>query len=250
LVIIGLIVGGILTSQNMIKAAEIRATVSQMEQYSVAANTFRNKYNYLPGDLSGNYDTQFGFIPRSGAAGHGDGNGVLEGCSSAAVGTLSVFGCEIGMFWTDLSSAKLIAEEFSSATDDLLSSCANADACTTFVPITKLGRGSMFTVFGSAGRNYYEIHSVTAITTGTGAYTLANTMSPQEGFNIDDKLDDGKPLTGIVRAMTGSTTTVNTTAVPAIAAIAVCVENTNNDYNTTTEDYANSPACGLRLLMQ
>ncbi len=155
LVIIGLIVGGILTSQNMIKAAEIRATVTQMEQYSVAANTFRNKYNYLPGDLSGNNDTQFGFIARSGVAGHGDGNGVLEGCSASAVGTAAVFGCEIGMFWTDLSSSKLIAEEFNSATDDLVSSCATVDACTAFVPITKLGRGSMFTVFGAAGRNYY-----------------------------------------------------------------------------------------------
>ncbi len=75
-------------------------------------------------------------------------------------------------------------------------------------------------------------------------------MSPQEGFNIDDKLDDGKPLTGIVRAMTGSTTAVNTISVPAVAANGVCVENGNNNYNTTTEDYANSPACGLRLLMQ
>ena len=50
LVIIGLIVGGVLVGQDLIKAAEIRATVSQVEGYNSAVNTFRLKYNGLPGD--------------------------------------------------------------------------------------------------------------------------------------------------------------------------------------------------------
>ena len=51
LVIIGLIVGGVLTGQDLIKAAEIRATVGQYEKYNTAVNTFRTKYNGIPGDL-------------------------------------------------------------------------------------------------------------------------------------------------------------------------------------------------------
>ena len=41
LVIIGLIVGGVLVGQDMIKGAQIRATVAQLEKYNTAVNTFR-----------------------------------------------------------------------------------------------------------------------------------------------------------------------------------------------------------------
>ncbi len=43
LVIIGLIVGGVLVGQDLIKAAETRATVGQVEKYNAAVNTFRTK---------------------------------------------------------------------------------------------------------------------------------------------------------------------------------------------------------------
>src|SRR3954463_15618522 len=77
LVIIGLIVGGILVGQDLIKAAEIRATVGQIEKYNSAVNTFRTKYNGIPGDLSGSAGgnaSAFGLFYEStlgGTAGHG-----------------------------------------------------------------------------------------------------------------------------------------------------------------------------------
>jgi prepilin-type N-terminal cleavage/methylation domain-containing protein len=51
LVIIGLIVGGILVGRDLISAAAVRAQISQIERYHTAANTFRTKYAYLPGDI-------------------------------------------------------------------------------------------------------------------------------------------------------------------------------------------------------
>ena len=51
LVIIGLIVGGVLVGRDMIQAATIRAQVAQIEKYNAAVNTFRLKYNGLPGDM-------------------------------------------------------------------------------------------------------------------------------------------------------------------------------------------------------
>ena len=244
LVIIGLIVGGVLVGQDMIKAAEIRSTIAQLEQYNTATNTFRDKYHYIPGDITGTYATQFGFPARTGAAGHGDGNRSLEGCSSGAI----VFGCEIALFWPDLNTANLLAGSYSGV-DGLTNACATADACGAYVPETKLGHGNMITVFSSAGQNYYEIHGVSAIANATGAYTFTNSMSPQEAFNIDDKLDDGNPLRGTVRATT-SLAVPNIIATPVVAAVGVCVENTNNGYNTATEDYASAPSCGLRFKMQ
>src|SRR5665213_289434 len=81
LVIIGLIVGGILVGQDLIKAAEVRAQISQIEKYNQAVNTFRAKFGGLPGDLPAVYANQFGFIPRGSGCnnGRGDGNGLIEG---------------------------------------------------------------------------------------------------------------------------------------------------------------------------
>lgn len=79
LVIIGLIVGGVLVGQDLIRAAGVRATISQIEKYNTAVNTFRGKYGALPGDLNASVATQFGFAARGPFAGEGDGNGVIEG---------------------------------------------------------------------------------------------------------------------------------------------------------------------------
>jgi prepilin-type N-terminal cleavage/methylation domain-containing protein len=72
LVIIGLIIGGVLVGQDMIKAAEIRSTVSQIQSYDTAANTFRDKYEYVPGDVAASKVTILGLTTRTGAVGRGD----------------------------------------------------------------------------------------------------------------------------------------------------------------------------------
>ena len=85
LVIIGLIVGGILVGQDLIKAAEIRATVAQVEKYNAAVNTFRTKFNAIPGDISATQATAFGLFTETtlgNTAGHEDGNGLVEGAAS------------------------------------------------------------------------------------------------------------------------------------------------------------------------
>src|ERR1035441_8304528 len=86
LVIIGLIVGGVLVGQDLIKAAEVRAQISQIEKYNTAVNTFRGKYDALPGDIPVTLVTRFGFTAapvRAGIVGRGDGNGELDGPGGA-----------------------------------------------------------------------------------------------------------------------------------------------------------------------
>src|SRR4051812_46022246 len=106
LVIIGLVIGGILVGQDLVKAATYRAQISQIEKYNAAVNSFQVKYGYLPGDLTGSEASAIGFITRSGAAGHGDQNGFIESCSSPrnflADGIYAI-GCETTLFWSDLS---------------------------------------------------------------------------------------------------------------------------------------------------
>jgi prepilin-type N-terminal cleavage/methylation domain-containing protein len=52
LVIIGLIIGGVLAGRDLIRAAELRSLVSEVERYNSAVNAFKLKYNCLPGDCA------------------------------------------------------------------------------------------------------------------------------------------------------------------------------------------------------
>jgi prepilin-type N-terminal cleavage/methylation domain-containing protein len=82
LVIIGLVIGGVLVGRDLIDTAANRAAIAQIEQYRAATQAFRVKYGGLPGDYQATKAAQAGFTSRSGAAGHGDGNMLIEGCAA------------------------------------------------------------------------------------------------------------------------------------------------------------------------
>ncbi|MFN7094242.1 MAG: prepilin-type N-terminal cleavage/methylation domain-containing protein [Burkholderiales bacterium] len=235
LVIIGLIIGGVLTGQDLIKAAEVRATIGQYEKYNTALNTFRAKFNGHPGDLPN--AVGFDFATKKKILGHGDGNFLIEG--GAADSTLAVG--ETVLFWSDLSTANLVDSSFN-GTDT--ATAITAGTVSQTLPSAKLGRGNHFTVFSVAGLNYYQIAGVTA-TDATGAYTLTNSITPTEAYNIDTKLDDGLATTGIVQAM-ASTSALNTIA-PTGAGATFCVTTdlTPNNYNI--KNAANTPLCQVRM---
>ena len=85
--------------------------MSQFEQYKTAVNTFRTKYNALPGDIDPTDAVAFGLANRTGGAGDGDNNGRIGSCGGGL--STKVFGCEDALFWNDLSSAGLISGNYS-----------------------------------------------------------------------------------------------------------------------------------------
>jgi prepilin-type N-terminal cleavage/methylation domain-containing protein len=108
LVIIGLIVGGVLVGQDLIRAASVRAQISQIERFNTAVNTFYGKYQALPGDMNASVAGQFGFAARGPYAGEGDGNGFIEGNygNQAGGNDGSAQGDgETLLFWQDLTYA-------------------------------------------------------------------------------------------------------------------------------------------------
>ena len=52
LVILGLLVGGVLSGQSLIRAAQLRSVTTQFANYRAAVFTFRDKYFALPGDMA------------------------------------------------------------------------------------------------------------------------------------------------------------------------------------------------------
>jgi len=52
LVILGLLVGGVLSGQSLIRAAELRKYITLQDRYRTALLSFRDKYFALPGDMT------------------------------------------------------------------------------------------------------------------------------------------------------------------------------------------------------
>lgn len=255
LVIIGLIVGGVLVGQDLIKAATVRSVVADIEKYNAAATTFRNKYNGLPGDLLNTRATDFGLnatgatdASRNGGAGLGDGNGILEACAANANG----FGCETGLFWTDLTNAGLIPARLNTYTSTLASVTASTMA--TYLPKTRLRDTALVGVFNNSGRNYLAIgaqsNAAIAAAGAAGLITYAvnsgsAAVTPLEARNIDEKLDDGGALTGTIVAIAAGTDP-RTLATAAAAAANTCVL-TGGSYMVSTDAYANNVACAITI---
>jgi prepilin-type N-terminal cleavage/methylation domain-containing protein len=232
LVIIGLMVGGILVGQNLINAAAVRATISQIEKYNTAANTFREKYGYLPGDIPDPQASSFGFIQRSNDTyGRGDGNGVIEGSyedrtGSNDCGTQEITG-ETVVFWVDLSTAHLIDGGFNTASNYSYPSIAvtgtSTPSLSNFFPQAKLGGGNYVYVWSGSsgisgevcgganqgvysgnGVNYFGITAITAVGDGgskAGFVYSTPGLTANQAYSIDSKIDDGFPQSGNVTAV-------------------------------------------------
>ncbi|HEU5046968.1 MAG TPA: prepilin-type N-terminal cleavage/methylation domain-containing protein [Rickettsiales bacterium] len=215
LVIIGLIVGGILTGQDLIDAATARAQLSQIEKYQTAVRTFQGKFGYFPGDIPEPYATQFGLQARGAYAGQGDGNGVLEGtCSDTSndnAGDHEGSG-ELAAFWADLSKAALLdttilgADNGGAGYPSTHAVSPNVTLTTTpplsgWLPTAKVGNGNFVYVYAlnSTSTNYFAISTVTKL-----GCTIESTSSPgmtvQQSYMIDKKADDGLPQTGSIVA--------------------------------------------------
>jgi prepilin-type N-terminal cleavage/methylation domain-containing protein len=204
LVIIGLIVGGILVGQNLISAAAVRAQITQIEKFNTAVNTFRTKYdNYLPGDIIPTEAAQFGLASRTGAAGQGDGNGIIGGPNSGMlleIGISAVLGQgggETGLFWVDLSTASLIEGSFSTATAILQPSMTNTTV-SLYMPQAKLGTINYIYVYTDGTYNWFGFSGVTKAS--SGALTTTASITPLQAYGIDSKIDDGFPASGKVVA--------------------------------------------------
>lgn len=265
LVIIGLIVGGVLVGQDLIKQAEIRALISQIEKYNAAVNTFRGKYNAVPGDMAALQASSFGLFgftgAQAGTIGMGDGNGLLEGSGTA--GSAAPIG-ETLAFWRHLSDASLVDGQYGLVGDSLIVSTSGAVTATVSniqqsLPLSKLGPSGSIVVYANSGLNYYQVVPVSQVTTTAYANGTSG-MTPVQAFAIDTKLDDGQPNTGTVRAKSLSASLLDATPddaslVPssnAASTAATCTVGASGTdatatYNRIAGTGGNDPSCSLRF---
>jgi prepilin-type N-terminal cleavage/methylation domain-containing protein len=223
LVVLGLLVGGVLTGQSLIRAAELRSVTTEFQKYQAAVNTFRDKYFALPGDM--NNATAFwgaATCPAGTGTGtcNGNGNGVLD--IAPAAGQAS----EEFMAWQHLANAGLIEGAYSgiSGTGGMAHSMIGVN-----IPRGKASNtGWSFIYPGNMTDplnpdwfilNYGQILQLGAQNgigrTGAAAFTAT------EAWNIDLKMDDGSPASGNVHNSKQTATNFCTTGTTNSAEYAV-----------------------------
>ena len=239
LVIIGLIIGGVLVGQDLIKAAEIRATVGQKEKFDTAVNTFRNKYNGIPGDLLSPTLFFSSVAGASATTNQADGDGLVEDISATG-GTLCAtticLGGEALVFWYELNQAKLIPDGITVLNLTTVAGTVGD----TVIPSAKIARNTRWAVAARSGFNYYVLGGFSGTITAGVAQYQSGTLTPLEAFQIDTKIDDTNGLTGTV------VSTAATAAIPGTAQTAATPCNLGNGtgtYVTTGPD----PACTLSI---
>jgi len=260
LVIIGLIVGGVLVGQDLITAARIRAQISQIEKYNTAVNTFRVKYNAIPGDMTPDQAAAYGFIARTGALGDGDGDGYVYGLPPVAHPDQGIYtlGGETVLFWTDLSAAGLVDGGFNDNSDTWVNTNTDAGYAAE-MPRAKIGNGNYICVNGHYGDsngnpatgNGFQIIKLMSIgpPNPAGFIAINAGLTALESFSIDQKIDDGLPISGRVVAMYPDSTNPSNNGEEIVNTIgSLCVLlGPPVVYNIGTPGVSNVANCSLRF---
>lgn len=196
MVIIGLLIGGILKGQELIANAKISSTVSQLKGLDAAFNTFGDKYNAVPGDMT-TPNTRLPDCAAAPCSAAGNGNSRVD---TAGFGTFPGAASEEATAFIHLSAADLVSG---------IDYGTNSITYGQVLPTVKAG-GGMWVAYNNAaiantgvvGGKHYAILNGT--TTAVGATTGA--LNPTTAAQIDRKMDDGVPDAGSVSSVgTGCT---------------------------------------------
>jgi len=203
LVIIGLIVGGIMAGQSLVRSAELKSITTDIGTYTGAVEQFKNQYQALPGDL---VDAQeyWGVAHATPATCittastgtetcNGDGNNMVS--SSAATSN------EVFRFWQHLVNAGLIAGKYDGITHGSSDQSATKDNS----PSSKISNGLWNVAYWNSGWDttvfdmfYGNVFQFGTMNANTSAYKQI--ITAEEMYALDKKMDDGMPGQGFMVA--------------------------------------------------
>jgi prepilin-type N-terminal cleavage/methylation domain-containing protein len=199
LVILGLLTGGILAGQSLIRAAELRSVTTEFQKYQTAIMTFRDKYFALPGDMANATDFWGAAhaTPATCTNTQGTGTQTCNGNGDGRVGSNAI---EHFRFWQHLANANLIEGSYTGVqgvggvnhhlvgTNSPSSRLANAGWSIQNSNASSVGNADAFD--GPHG-NLLALGGAVA-----DKYPLSPVLNPEEAWNIDKKIDDSLPGRG------------------------------------------------------
>ena len=258
LMIIAAIVGVIFSALSIKRSAQLQSAVREYDTYVKAIVEFQDKYKALPGDMLGSS----GFRPTdmwgtdpcgcpcttsatlTSLTCNGDGNGHI-GDSDVNGNIIQSTGYELHRSWQHLSNAGFIKGQFTgSPADNTNTTYVRVGLNSPASVITGAGWSLFYLKYlpgggpdnGALWRDYQYGHILLLGANTAPSYAYGPVLTPSEAFEIDQKIDDGKPGTGNMRANRVSVYSPNCTT---------------NDTSQTAQTYNvsyNGAACGLFFL--
>ncbi len=189
LTVIAFIAGAVVAGKTMIKNSELLSITKELNTYSNAAAQFYQIYHYWPGDMPVASTVWQGAFD-------GDGNEWIHENDETAA------------FWNHLSRSGLISGYF------------NGNYSVTFRPGVHMPGTAYSSTIGyiphyqeqfpvSTNTGFYAGPGTAANYIGLGGIMNndgngANSMTPQDAYSLDSKMDDGSPVSGRFLAMRGN----------------------------------------------
>jgi prepilin-type N-terminal cleavage/methylation domain-containing protein len=235
LVIIGLIVGGVLVGQDLIRAAGVRATISQIEKYNTAASAFRDKYSCIPGNCAN--AVSFALGQTGGPGDNGSGNGIIY--SNSTMFAWGGFDKETFNFWYHLQQAGMVSD--GNFSGEIGTNSFGGDF-SVYEPQLKIRPGTFVGALSFNSQNMFLLHS----SPPSGSTFYNNTaLTGVEAYMYDAKVDDGLPYSGnvVYNYPASGPQPENACCLPAGMQ---CVVLDQNLYNVSGAG-ANSPQCALAV---
>ena len=251
LLVIGLIMGGIVTTSTMIRNAQLQSVMGEYQMYVIALKNFKNKYQALPGDMP------TAATMWSGAT-NGNGNGYIEIMPAAPYEHLYA--------WQELGLAGFVSGSY-----DGVAAPVPARQCTISrgknIPASRLKGAGWNIGISYVGVDYsseltnatnffpndpiIDPATMTAFWLGgpfqsnggsgfcTGMHTQTPVMNGLEAWALDAKSDDGNVASGKIRGQFSNTTYSST-----------CNGGTagTGNYNTTPAILGNN--CALAFIVE
>ena len=194
LVIIGLIIGGITVGADMIRSAELNSVVSDYNKYQTALNTYRLKYNALPGDHK-NAQSYWPSCTDSGATNPCNGNG--DG--KFGQGTIAYY--EGMRTWQHLSLSEVISGSYQAVYPPAYIGITYPESRISGVgwQFTRMGDPTYTSTCTCNGNHQLYAQGTRNIlmfaaeySPGTSGCLCIGTQPVQDVHSIDQKIDDGE----------------------------------------------------------
>jgi hypothetical protein len=218
LVVIGLVIGGIIAGKELIEVSKVRAELSQIDKFRVAEDLFKAKYGDLPGDISTEKAADLNLIRYWGST-PTISDGKISGYTASDRHRTGYFGQEHHLYFLQLSKREclgLAPVNGAGLLDITLDSSALGNKC-NFEGNPAIGPG--ITLPRSKLNPEFGIMPVTAVPFSQTTWYILNakltngwqglndmSLTPLQAFQLDSKVDDGRPGTGSVRAYQYSST--------------------------------------------
>ena len=174
--IIGLIIGGVMVGVSLVDRSRKQATISDLQKFDQAIANFNSKYLGYPGDISVG-SSIFGDVGCSVAC-NGNGNNIIEFRGPPT---------EANQAWEHLSLAGLISQYARYNAGYVI------DKNIPSAPV--IGAGYWLV-------NKMQIFVGASQSAANSNYFDAGIFTPDDVRYFDDKIDDGRPGTGIIQART------------------------------------------------